>query len=204
VIAMQRLWSAEELGERWTLGAEDLALLTGLPDAGKLGLAAQLAYWRQNSGFPDEEADLAPAVIGHLADHVGVHADVLEGYEWTGRTGRRHRRLVLDHLAVATFDEAAETKFGRKRHALVDAGERARAPTAARGLGQKLEGLDFNSIKGITLDLCKRIDTDSCPKDPATTRKPNSTVEQLRQSYWGSGSQVFGSVRPLRAVTLRL
>jgi hypothetical protein len=68
----------------------------------------------------------------------------------------------------------------------------------------KLEGLDFNSIKGITLDLCKRIDTDSCPKDPATTRKPNSTVEQLRQSHWGSGSQVFGSVRPLRAVTLRL
>ena len=42
---MQRLWSAEELGERWTLGAEDLALLVGLPDTGKLGLAAQLAYW---------------------------------------------------------------------------------------------------------------------------------------------------------------
>ena len=38
---MQRLWSADELGERWTLGTEDLALLAGLPDAGKLGLAAQ-------------------------------------------------------------------------------------------------------------------------------------------------------------------
>jgi hypothetical protein len=37
--------SAEELGERWTLDAEDLALLSGLPDAGKFGLAAQLAYW---------------------------------------------------------------------------------------------------------------------------------------------------------------
>jgi len=36
---------------------------------------------------------------------------VLEGYEWTGRTGRRHRRLVLDHLAVAAFDDAAEAKF---------------------------------------------------------------------------------------------
>ena len=108
---MQRLWSAEELGERWTLGVEDLALLSGLPDAGKLGLAAQLAYWRQNGRFPDEEADLAPAVVGHLAAQVGVHADVLEGYEWTGRTGRRHRRLVLDHLAVAAFDDAAEARF---------------------------------------------------------------------------------------------
>ncbi len=108
---MQRLWSVEELGERWTLGAEDLALLSGLPDAGKLGLAAQLAYWRQNGRFPDEEADLAPAVIGHLAAQFGVQADVLESYEWAGRTGRRHRRLVLDHLAVAPFDDTAEAKF---------------------------------------------------------------------------------------------
>jgi hypothetical protein len=104
---MQRLWSAEELGERWTLGAEDFALLSGLPDAGKLGLA----FWRQNGRFPDDEADLAPAVVGHLAAQVGVSADMLEGYEWTGRTGRRHRRLVLDHLAVGVFDDAAEAKF---------------------------------------------------------------------------------------------
>ena len=41
---MRRLWSADELGERWALGPEDLALLAGRPDAGKLGLAAQLAY----------------------------------------------------------------------------------------------------------------------------------------------------------------
>ena len=110
---MQRLWSAEELGERWTLGAEDLALLAGLPEAGKLGLAAQLAYWRQNGRFPDDEADLAPAVVGHLAAQIGVGADVLEGYEWAGRSGRRHRRLVLDHLAVADFDEMAEARFRR-------------------------------------------------------------------------------------------
>jgi hypothetical protein len=57
-----------------------LALLVELPAAGKLGLAAQLAYWRQNGRFPDDEADLAPAV-GHLTTQVGVHADVLEGNE---------------------------------------------------------------------------------------------------------------------------
>src|SRR5690349_18403884 len=108
---MQRLWSTEELAERWTLGTDDLELLASLPDAGKLGLAAQLAYWRQNGRFPEQEADLAPAVVGHLAAQVGIHADVLEGYEWTGRTGRRHRRLVLDHLAVAAFDDAAEAQF---------------------------------------------------------------------------------------------
>ena len=110
---MQRLWSADELDERWTLLREDLALLAGLPDTSKLGLAAQLVYWRQNGRFPDDEADLAPTVVGHLAAQVGVGADVLDGYDWSGRTGRRHRLLVLDHLAVVTFDDAAEAAFRR-------------------------------------------------------------------------------------------
>jgi hypothetical protein len=61
-----------------------LALLIDLPDSGKLGMAAQLACWRQSGRFPDEEADIAPAVVGHLAAQAGVTADVLEGYEWTG------------------------------------------------------------------------------------------------------------------------
>src|SRR5689334_522700 len=102
---MQRLWSTDELGERWSLEPEDLALLAGLPDSGRLGLAAQLAYWRQHGRFPDEEADLAPAVVGHLAAQVGAAADALDGYDWTGRTGRRHRRLILDRLSVTAFDD---------------------------------------------------------------------------------------------------
>src|SRR3954462_6721700 len=110
---MQRLWSADELGERWTLEPEELKLLTELTGAGKLGLAAQLAYWRQHGRFPNEEAELAPAVVGHLAAQVGVEADALDGYDWTGRTGRRHRRLILDHLAVAAFDDTAEARVRR-------------------------------------------------------------------------------------------
>lgn len=108
---MQRLWSADELGERWTLLPGDLALLTDLPDTGRLGLAAQLAYWRQQGCFPDDEADLAPAVVGHLAAQVGVGADALDGYDWAGRTGRRHRRTILGHLAIVGFDGAAEAAF---------------------------------------------------------------------------------------------
>ena len=59
--ALQRLWSMNELGARWTLPQADLALLTDLPDTSKLGFAAQ----------------------------VGVRADALDGYDWAGRTGHR-------------------------------------------------------------------------------------------------------------------
>ena len=102
---------SEEVGEHWTLGAEDLAWLSGMPDAGKLGLAVQLMCWRRNGRFPDDEADPAPAVVRHLAAQIGVGVEVLENYEWTGRTGRRHRRLVLDRLAVTSFDERAEARL---------------------------------------------------------------------------------------------
>lgn len=48
---MRRLWSTDELIESWSLAPEDAALLAGLPDAGKLGLAVQLAHWRRHGAF---------------------------------------------------------------------------------------------------------------------------------------------------------
>jgi uncharacterized protein DUF4158 len=66
---------------------------------------------RRNGRFPDDEADPAPAVVRNLAAEIGVGVEVLENYEWTRRTGRHHRRLVLDRLAVTSFDEWAEARL---------------------------------------------------------------------------------------------
>ncbi len=53
---MQRLWSADELGEQWSLRPEDLVLLADMVDAGKLGFAVQLAFWRQHGRFPADDS----------------------------------------------------------------------------------------------------------------------------------------------------
>jgi hypothetical protein len=50
-------------------------------------------------------------VVGHLATQIGVGIDVLDGYDWVGRTGRRHRRIILTYLAIAGFDDTAEAAF---------------------------------------------------------------------------------------------
>ena len=52
-------------------------------------------------------------MIAHLASQVGIVLEALDEYDWVGSTGRRHRRMVLDHLAIATFDDSAETLFRR-------------------------------------------------------------------------------------------
>jgi hypothetical protein len=55
---MKRLWSVDELNERWTLSPGDLTFIVGNADAGRLGLACQLAFWSPQGRFPDEETDL--------------------------------------------------------------------------------------------------------------------------------------------------
>ena len=110
---MRQLWSTEELVEGWSLGPEDLGLLPRKIEAGKLGFAVQLAYYRRHARFPEDEADLAPAVIAHLANQIGVPAAALDTYDWAGRTGRRHRQAILEFLAVKPFEETAEAEFCR-------------------------------------------------------------------------------------------
>jgi hypothetical protein len=62
---MQRLWSSEELAERWSLGSEELVLLPGKPDAGKLGLAVQLAIYKQYArDFPKMNPTSRPRFRG--------------------------------------------------------------------------------------------------------------------------------------------
>ena len=39
------------------------------------GFAVQLAFRRQHGRFPDEEVDVAPAVIAHLATQIGMGID---------------------------------------------------------------------------------------------------------------------------------
>jgi hypothetical protein len=110
---MEHQGSADELLANWSLAPGDMALLDGLAGSGWLGSAVQLAFWRRYSRFPDDDADVAPVVIAHLASQVGIVSEALDEYDWVGRTGRRHRRMVLDHLAIATFDDSAETLFRR-------------------------------------------------------------------------------------------
>ena len=49
---MRRLWSADELGEFWTLLPEDLALLAGLPAPASLAWRPSLHSGASSAVFP--------------------------------------------------------------------------------------------------------------------------------------------------------
>ena len=86
--------------------------------------------WRRYGAFPDEETDLAPAVIAHLAAQVGVGAGALDSYDWSGRTGRRHRghRKALREIGrlertLFTLDCISDPILRRRANARLNKGE---------------------------------------------------------------------------------
>ena len=137
---MKRLWSANELYESWTLSPDDLAFIVGNADAGRLGLASQLTFWRSQGRFPDEEADFAPAVIAHLAGQLGTPAEDIESYAFAGRSGRRHRQLVLDRLAVGTLMRRPRRRFARGCCRTCFPASRRRRRSRTRSLGGSPRG----------------------------------------------------------------
>ena len=108
---MKRIWSAEELGEQWSVGPEERAKFPDKAASGRLGFVVQLMFCRRYGRFPEGRADFAPAVMAHLADQLGVSESAIAPYDWAGRTGRRHRRTITEFLGIRPFDAAAEAAF---------------------------------------------------------------------------------------------
>ena len=107
---MQRQWSADKLGERWSLLPEYRALLVG---AGKLGPAVQLALSASTVALPITRRTWRQRWSPNLVTQVGVGADALDSYARIGRSGRWHRVAIIVQLAIAAFDDATEARLCR-------------------------------------------------------------------------------------------
>lgn len=88
----------EELAGRWSLVFEDFALLNAKPAATRLGFAAQLLLYRTTGRFGRGAGEFSDTAVAYLAEQIGASPADLEGYDWLGRSGRRHRAEMLDHL----------------------------------------------------------------------------------------------------------
>ena len=86
------------LAARWSLGFEDLALLSGKPLSARIGFAAQLLVYRATGRFPRGESEIAVEAATYIAAQSGTKVADLADYDWTGCSGRRHRAEILKHL----------------------------------------------------------------------------------------------------------
>jgi TnpA family transposase len=89
-----------EFVTRWSLSFEDLALLNSKPVTTRLGFAAQLMMHRATGRFGRAESDFTSAALAYLSEQIGAPSADLVGYDWAGRSGRRHRSEILDYLGL--------------------------------------------------------------------------------------------------------
>lgn len=89
-----------ELSAWWSLSLDELALIETKPPRSRLGFAAQLKLYRRRGRFAERASAIPAAAVHYLAEQVDASPTDLAIYEWTGRSGRRHREEILTFLGI--------------------------------------------------------------------------------------------------------
>ena len=102
-------WTREELGEVWTLGPDEHALLAGKRGATRLGFAVTLRFFAREGRFP-APGEIDEDAVEYVASQVDVAGSEYRAYDHHGRTAEYHRSQIRDALGFrpATIGDAEE------------------------------------------------------------------------------------------------
>jgi TnpA family transposase len=90
--------SSSDFVGQWSLSFADIDFINSKPAATRLGLAAQLKFFSARGFFADDGTLVPNDAAEYLAEQIGVPADELSGYDFGGRTARRHCAEILQYL----------------------------------------------------------------------------------------------------------
>ena len=108
---MKHIRDVEELATHWSLSFEEMQLLESKPARNHLPLVAQLKYYRYSGRFAGVASDIPSTVLHYLAYQVGADVNHIMVYDWSGRTGTRHRRAILHFLGVRRVSAEDKANF---------------------------------------------------------------------------------------------
>jgi hypothetical protein len=95
-------WIEADFHDHWTLAADELTLLPGMTDRGRLrgrlGFAIQLKFMQLHGRFPERHEEIDPAAAQWLATQLHAPVELWSTYEPTSRQGQRHQRTIREYL----------------------------------------------------------------------------------------------------------
>lgn len=110
-MAVSRRLEPEELIASWTLLEVDRDLVANKTGATRLGFAVLLKFFELEARFPSGPSEVAPEAVAFVAEQVGVDAAQLAGYDWGGRTIKRHRVQIRGVFGFRESSEADEVRW---------------------------------------------------------------------------------------------
>lgn len=84
----------------WSLLADELSLLPGMTDAGRLGFAIQLKFRQTYGHYPESISELPSGIVRVIAEQIGCTSIPFENYPLQGRQAQRHRQNIRRYLGV--------------------------------------------------------------------------------------------------------
>lgn len=88
---MTQPWNDFDLRDLWTLTADELALLPGMTDKGRLAFAVQMKFMELYGRFPEHHDEIDPAALACVATQLNTTIEGFSAVELNDRQGRRHR-----------------------------------------------------------------------------------------------------------------
>ncbi|WP_228933586.1 DUF4158 domain-containing protein [Roseibium aggregatum] len=82
----------------WNLSFSDLEFVHGYRHQTRIGVAAQLLFFRCNGYFPSTLAEIAQDALDYVCDQTGEPAALAGSYKLAGDIARRHRLQILRFL----------------------------------------------------------------------------------------------------------
>ncbi|EFO31876.1 transposase [Roseibium sp. TrichSKD4] len=104
----------------WSLSFSDLEFVHGYRHQTRIGVAAQLLFFRCHGYFPSTLAEIAQDAIDYVCDQTGEPVALAGTYKLTGDLARRHRLQILRFLGFRRADDG--DKDGLFKHLSAIAG----------------------------------------------------------------------------------
>jgi hypothetical protein len=122
--------------DRWSLVADELALVAGKRGATRLGFAVLLRFYTDRGQFPRGRSEIPDSAIEYVARQVGVSATDFAFYEWSGRTiefhrGQIRRALGFRECGVADADKLTRVAGSERHPGRAESGTGARRAAGA-------------------------------------------------------------------------
>jgi len=90
----------------WSLHSDELSLLPGMTDTGRLRFAIQLKFRQVQGHYPESIHDFPSGIVHAIAEQIGCSPLVLENYPLQGRQAQRHRQHIRRYLGVRRPNKA--------------------------------------------------------------------------------------------------
>src|SRR5215212_3166431 len=91
---MNQQWDVDDIIQHFTLLPEEVSFVGSNDPHNQFGKALLLKCFQYESRFPENKADLAPAIIAYVAQQLNLSPTALQAYQWDGRTIKEHRRQI--------------------------------------------------------------------------------------------------------------